>query len=1046
MDTYHVFWLLDELKVLVQNGVINEETARRMADYYAGLTDSARPSAAVSPLPAEGPAAAGGVPLGTPSGDGISVDGAPAVPTAAEGDSVRPSAARSRSNRRKPARNLFPAFSVASIPVLLSVIAAVLIAAGVISLAAYNWNVIPRTVKALFAFVLLLVVQAGGVFVSVREGLFSRAAWREGTSVLWSLMFGGVVAFISQICRLPGDTASFLLVWSVSSILLTYAMQSVGAFVISLLLASSYAFLSSGTGGPVSLFCLLFASLCPFALRFKYGRHVMLAVAAVMLNVVMDHSIPGLWAVCSVSFAVLCLEYGMSCGSRGITFLSAAGLCVLLLVLSVNQLWDNTGWDSLRGDCSVWGIVFDCLLAAGLVALSIVWQFVPRLRGKPFPAWKLAYPLCSLAVCGLFIAYGCIPEGLSRKLYLAPTAMVFLFSVLFLVHTLYSRRKYSVFLFCFLFVSACITQLNLPVLAVAAFLLLLAAMGTYRGSLIRAALYAVLLVSTACLALDPSPSWHGAVLFHCALFKPQALPFQLVLYSLYLMAAVCLFARSRAFAKSVDIVAVCIAVGLLSVLGLAFPLGKDVICMVYFCLLLFACSWHVAGAGGGERRGLSFYVLPFAALAVYFFWSAALVMQLNCPVLSVSAFILLFEAVGRYWAGRNEKPGACGNGNAGLNEKAESGRSENAERNEKAGRVAYAISRVLMAVWMPCVVLLLQEGTAFAVYEQGAMPFQMLSCLFIALAAFVLLFVSKKWKDSLDLLLLLAALLGFAAFLWRTDGPEVKENSLYAFLYIFTLAGLYGYVKFRCCNRSAYIPYLLMFVLVTVANLYHTTGTWFLCPPVMPLLSALYVVAKERNGGTVRHGASGTGALWGILAAAMVFASAFAGGSFYHARSLGLPQLVPVCVSLLAYVSMSLLPAIRLIRKKRLFNYAFALHSLIVSAFLFTILLAGVSGNDPLATLLDKAMSFCSFACIFLVAGYFIYEAYMERSLAKANVAACYAALALVIKFFSDDYGFVAKGVLFIVLGVAMLLLNLLLYRLERKKKIAGEVTNEIDG
>lgn len=993
MDTYHVFWLLDELDVLAKKRVITEETAKRIADYYAAQSGSASPSAAEAASPAE------------------SASSSPSAPAVT--DMAQKNIYADINKRVAAEKSRLKAIDVASIPVILSVIAAILIAAGVISLTAYNWNAIPRTVKAVFAFVLLLAVQAGGVVVSVREKLFSRTAWREGTAVLWSLMFGGVVAFISQICRLPGDTASFLLVWAVSSILLTYAMRSLGAFAVSLILLPAYVFACDGVGGPTFFFCLLFASLCPFALRFRYGRQIMLAVFAVMLNVILDGRVFGLRMVCNVSFAVLCLEYGMSRGSKGIKYLSAAALCILLLYLSFDDVWfgRNLDWNRAAGDGSVWGIVFDGFLASCFTGLAVAWQFVPCLCKKPFPWWKRAYPLCALVVCGLFVACGLVPQG-SRlhSLCLAQTAMVFLFSLLFIVHVMFSRVSYSLFLMGFLIAASCIARLNLPVLALAAFLLLLVAAGAYPGALLRIAGFVLLLAATAYLLTMRDGRF--------VLYNHGALPAQLALYALYLLAAGWLFARSRSLMKSLDIIVVCAAVIVLSLLGLAFPLGEEIVCMAYFCVLLFVCAWHVAGARGGEDKGLWFYVLPFAALTVYFFWVAGFVMQMNCPVVSLSVFILLFEAAGCY----------------------------RASRNEKDGRTAHVLSRLLTAAWMPCVALFLQEGGAFIVYKQGALPFQMVSCGLVALAALVLLVLSRRWKDSLDVLVILASLLLLSAALYYDEGTELNEKSLYAFLYILAGAGMYGFVRFRLHKRLEYLPYSVVFVFVTIVCLYHNTGSWFICPPVMPLLCGLYFFAKERESGTARQGMQGLSLLWSVLSAVLIFASAFAEGSFCHTRRLDFPQLVPVCLALLAYAFMAFLPAVALLRKKLRFNYVLALHALVVTGFLLFILASGISGNDPRTKILDKAMSFTSFACVFLAAGYFIYEAYMDGSLAKANVSACYAAFALVIKFFSDDYGFVAKGILFIALGVAMLLLNLLLCRVERKKKASGEVRNEVNG
>jgi uncharacterized membrane protein len=965
MDSYHVFWLLDELNVLVRNGVISEEVAKRIAGYYAPQVAG---PAADGPVPAA-PADAGSAPV------------------------VRPPAGKRR----------IPRMSVALIPVLLSVTAAVLIAAGIISLIAYNWSAIPRTAKAVFAFVLLLAVQAAGSFVFLRGDSLSKGRWREGAAVLWSLLFGGVVAFISQICRLPGNTASFLLVWSLSSILLTYAMQSVGTFVISLLLSASYAVACRSLGGTASLFYLLFAALCPFALRFKYGSRIMFIVAAAMLGVVLDKSIPGLWIVCSVSLAVLGLEYALSRNYRGLASLSGAGLCVLLLILSDSWAWRGIGWQFVRQPSSAVGLVTDAVLALGLTGAALAWPFIPFLRGKRPPRWQLSYPLCALAVLALFIIYAAMPSRVQQGLYLAPTVIVFLFSVLFLAHVLHSKRSYSLFLLFFLCCSAAMAGMNLPVFAVALLLLLLEAVGVYPSAAIRGAAFAALMTAVCCMTLEPVPGWHGASLVQYALFRPEALPWQLALYAMYLLVSVCLFVRRGNVAPSLDLIAVCGAVMLVSVLDMALGLGRQQLCMVYFCLVLLASLYRLFGRRDEAGGGIVSYILPFAALTVYFFWTAAFVMKLNWPVPTVTAFLLLFEAVGRYHASRSGRD--C--------------------------RSMYVLSRVLAAVWMPCVALL-QEGTAFAVYEQGALPFQMTSCACVVLAALVLLFLSRRWKDSLDLLVLLPLLLLVAALLSR-GGQDVDERGLHTFLYVFTAAGVYGYTRFRLQNRPAYLPYVVVFVLVCVADLYHLTGTWFLCPPAMPLLAALYFVVRER----------GKAFPWAVLCAAAVFASAFAGGSFSHARRLDLPQLIPVCIALLAYGAMSLYPAVCMIRKGRSFNYVFAIHSLVVTCVLLVILAAGISGNSPLAGVLDKGMSYFSFACVFLAAGYAIWESYTDASIARANTAACYAALALVIKFFSDDYGFVAKGILFIALGVAMLVLNLLLHRGERTGKPSGEVPNE---
>ncbi|MBQ9538037.1 MAG: DUF2157 domain-containing protein, partial [Treponema sp.] len=494
MDSYHVFWLLDELKILVQNKVITEETAGRISEYYKNT--------APKPL----------APKADNAGREIQRQ-----PTSGTAENIY-----QHINRQKPGSKK-PLLTAASIPVLLSVIAAVLIAAGTISLAAYNWNVIPRTVKAFIAFILLIAVQSAGTFICLKGEKFAKGRWREGAAVLWSLMFGGVVAFISQICRLPGDTASFLLVWAVSSIILTYTMESLGAFAISLLLSASYIVTCragvSSSGAEALLFYLMLIALCPFSLRFEYGSRIMLIFASCMLGFTLEKSIPGLWTVCSVSFTVFSLEFSLSRGYRKLATFSAASLCILLLVLSYNSVWCGIGWQNIRKSHSIVGIVTDIAVALGLTGAAVALPLTD-FRRKKIAAWQLVYPFCALAVMLLFIIYGFFDNKTQLSTCLAPTVIVLIFSVLFLAHILHSRKTYSIFLLFFLFSSSVITGLNIPVFAIALLLLLLEATGTFPSSVVRGAVFAFLLAATACMTLQESPSWHGASMLHYALFKP----------------------------------------------------------------------------------------------------------------------------------------------------------------------------------------------------------------------------------------------------------------------------------------------------------------------------------------------------------------------------------------------------------------------------------------------------------------------------------------------------------------------------------------------
>ncbi|MBO7420902.1 MAG: DUF2157 domain-containing protein, partial [Spirochaetaceae bacterium] len=180
MNTYFVDWLLKELPVLIEKNVISDETAEKISQYYEeqkNLEESNRKLQLLKQKEEE----------------------------------------RLRLSKR--------------LPVILTVLASLLIAGGIISLIAYNWAAISRFAKSIAAVSMLLITQGIAVFLKLRRKNLSLRA-REGFSLFWALLFGGILAFVSQIYKFPSDTASFLLVWALSSVLITYVFKSSAVFIL----------------------------------------------------------------------------------------------------------------------------------------------------------------------------------------------------------------------------------------------------------------------------------------------------------------------------------------------------------------------------------------------------------------------------------------------------------------------------------------------------------------------------------------------------------------------------------------------------------------------------------------------------------------------------------------------------------------------------------------------------------------------------------------------------------------------------------------------
>ena len=74
--------------------------------------------------------------------------------------------------------------------------------------------------KAITAILLLTGTQAAGAIL-ILKGKSKITKIRESYSLFWALLFGAMVAFVSQIFKFPGDSATFMLVWTVSSIIIT---------------------------------------------------------------------------------------------------------------------------------------------------------------------------------------------------------------------------------------------------------------------------------------------------------------------------------------------------------------------------------------------------------------------------------------------------------------------------------------------------------------------------------------------------------------------------------------------------------------------------------------------------------------------------------------------------------------------------------------------------------------------------------------------------------------------------------------------------------
>ncbi len=174
-----------------------------------------------------------------------------------------------------------------SVSVILTVIAGVLISFGIISLIAYNWAAIPRMIKAVTAILLLLATQSVGLFL-LKTGRTESVKIRESYSLFWALLFGGIVAFVSQIFKFQISSTTFMLLWTVSTILITYLFSAHTTFFLSMLFTLIFICFSWKSKSFAFVYPLIASLYFPARKKtFKYIPVFILGIAIFLLRLIL---------------------------------------------------------------------------------------------------------------------------------------------------------------------------------------------------------------------------------------------------------------------------------------------------------------------------------------------------------------------------------------------------------------------------------------------------------------------------------------------------------------------------------------------------------------------------------------------------------------------------------------------------------------------------------------------------------------------------------------------------------------------------------------
>lgn len=182
--------------------------------------------------------------------------------------------------------------------VLMGMLGALLLGAGLISVLAHNWDDYPRSIRLLFSFLPLMAAQAGSFAVLRRE--VPTAAWvRESLALLQTLATGACIALVSQIYNLGGEWPDFLFWWFLLCLPLVWVMRSSAVAVFYLWATAQWAVHQSDNGvwyQSAMIYPLLLAGLFPFWPGWRFDRPLSIPLRWVM-------SLSALIGLCAAAYA-----------------------------------------------------------------------------------------------------------------------------------------------------------------------------------------------------------------------------------------------------------------------------------------------------------------------------------------------------------------------------------------------------------------------------------------------------------------------------------------------------------------------------------------------------------------------------------------------------------------------------------------------------------------------------------------------------------------------------------------------------------------------
>jgi len=316
--------------------------------------------------------------------------------------------------------------------VLLSVLGATLIGAGIILIIAHNWDNLGRPARTALSLLPLLASLAISLWTLLRRA--GSTAWREGAGVAQCAGVAASIALVSQTYHISGELSDFLCTWLILTLPIPYLLRAVVPALIYLAgiavwAGTSFDLYQGNQGAPG--YWLFLAGILPFygmaVRRDRLGKWTAWLSAVLGLSMAFGLGftnlrelwIPGFSGLFGVYYLVGALAFPEH-RYNPLRVLGALGAGYLSVMLTFKDVWPHGTivWSDIHWPAYVLAVGLPCARIA-----LLVWA----LRRKvDFNRFVSALPIVALLAFGMGMTGG---KGLDAKLILTLAFTLYAFAL-----------------------------------------------------------------------------------------------------------------------------------------------------------------------------------------------------------------------------------------------------------------------------------------------------------------------------------------------------------------------------------------------------------------------------------------------------------------------------------------------------------------------------------------------------------------------------------------------------------------------------------------